>query len=483
MTPETKLINSKTLLETMNALEKRDAITAALNGRTDAIAILAKYGVTRSDIGKNAPNFGSVRDAMHDELCNGIGAPMSPLHAANRTPAAPAAPLAGLQDTLQQMLAQISAMGSTTPAPVSGVDSTALDAVRRTAEDAAALAMGAVDNANEVRVKLDEIQAALAGAPATAKARVATAIAAVTGGLSPLRAFLAKMLPPGGNHEGACVLAMGGSGTGKSYDAEQHAKAFDYARRFGCSPCTEKHELFGCVTQTEAGLAFSDGFISAGIRHASNGETVCLIVDEVFRLSDNLKNEFLSLLTPTVALGGVHAGKMVFQLPTGRGLVDATTGIAEPEILSCPVENLAFIGTSNIGTQYMVMSGGVDEAFYKRWLHCRVNWDAAHAKDVFAKELDAHGIAKKHADTLLAFVEATRELAKHGNVAYPGCLRTITRAIRHADKFGGGCDGLRGALNWLCEQTFPGWEHNGETIQANLDAQKAMLEALIDSIK
>jgi hypothetical protein len=470
----------------MNALEKRDAITAQLNARTDALAILTRYAVTRTDIGKNAPSFCAVRDAMFDELC-GSGAPIAPPVAMPSTPAPTVATqgnpqLSGLQDTLKAMLAQISAIGSapapSAPAPhvdLSGVES------RIASVEYGVATLDAQQTA--LRDELNGIVAAIAGAPPTVRARVSTAIAAATGGLSPLRAFLAKMLPPGANHEGIAVLAMGGSGTGKSWDAEEHAKAFDYSRRFGCSPVTEKHELFGCVTQTETGLAFCDGFISAGIRHASNGETVCLIVDEVFRLSDNLKNEFLSLLTPTVATGGVHAGKVVYSLPTGRGIVDASTGLAEPEILTCPVELIAFVGTSNIGTQFMVMSGGIDEAFYKRWSHFRVNWDAAHAQTVFERCLDAHGLNTSNASALLAFVEATRTLAQHGNVAYPACLRTITRAIRTSDKWGGGASGLREALNYLCQQVMPGWEHNGETIQANLDAQETMLRSLIDSIK
>jgi hypothetical protein len=478
----------------MNALEKRDAITQELNGRNDALGILTRYGVTRTDIGKNAPNFTAVRDAMYDELC-GAGAPttlgevqtVQGAHAGSMMPAAPAAApaagLAGLQSTLQAMLGQINALATSPAAPsapaahvdLSGVES------RLTFVEGNISTLDAQQTA--LRDELNALNTALAGAPPTVRARVSTAIAAATGGLSPLRSFLAKMLPPGANHEGIAVLAMGGSGTGKSWDAEEHAKAFDYSRRFGCSPVTEKHELFGCVTQTETGLAFCDGFISAGIRHAGNGETVCLIVDEVFRLSDNLKNEFLSLLTPTVATGGVHAGKMVYSLPTGRGIVDAATGLAEPEILTCPVESIAFVGTSNIGTQFMVMSGGVDEAFYKRWSHFRVNWDAAHAQTVFEKCLDAHGFKTSNAMHLLAFVEATRTLAQHGNVAYPACLRTITRAIRTADKWDAGADGLKQALDYLCAQTFPGWEHNGETIQANLDAQEAMLRSLINSIK
>jgi hypothetical protein len=461
----------------MNALQKRDAITAALNSHPQSVAILARYGVLRSDIGKNAENFAKVRDAMFDELC-GSSAPVAPPIVRQPAPVANPA-LGGLQSTLEQMLEQIK---NASAAPVATVDESALNDVRLIAENASSMAENAVQNVDLLREEITALQTALSGAPAPAKARIATVIAASAGTLSPLRSHLAKMLPPGGNHEGVCVLAMGGSGTGKSWDAEQHAKAFDYSRRFGCSPCTEKHELFGCVTQTESGLAFCDGFISAGIRHASNGETVCLIVDEVFRLSDNLKNEFLSLLTPTVATGGIHAGKRVYALPTGRGLVDASTGLAEPEILTCPVENLAMIGTSNIGTQFMVMSGGVDEAFYKRWNHFRVNWDAAHAKTVFEDCLAANGFAKKHSTALLAFVEATRELAKHGNVAYPGCIRTITSAIVCAHKHAPGEAGIRAGLEHLCAQTFPGWEHNGETIQANLDAQKAMLEAIIDSI-
>lgn len=473
----------------MNALEKRDAITAALNTRPDAIAILAKYGILRTDIGKNAPNFASVRDAMFDELCGGSGVPTGTTTlgaiqkehgtyaGSSMPPAAPAPHLQTLQETL---MATLEALKNPAPAaPVAGAVVVSPDIERRLAKVESSADTLIADHV-ALRDELNALQTALSSAPPAARARVAVAVAAATGGLSPMRALLAKVLPPGGNHNGVCVLAMGGSGTGKSYDAEEHAKAFDYAPApFACSPVTEKYELMGCVTQTETGLAFSDGFISAGIRHAACGENVCLILDELPRLSDNLKMELLTLLTPRTARTGPFAGTRVFSLRTGRGLVDAATGICEPETIDCPVERLAFVATGNIGSQFLVRSGGIDEAVYKRFIHIRVNWNPAHAKDVFEKTLDAHGLKKGLAKYLLEFVEKTRELAKHSSVAYPACIRTVTRAIA----LSGGTDaGLRGELDALCAETLPGWENNGETIKANLDAINSTLVPILAHI-
>lgn len=497
----------------MNALEKRDQILRALASRPDSLAILAKYGVSRTDIGKNMPNFATVRDAMFAELCPTIEpihggtfappcdespvcdsspeiitpAPSFPAQVKTQTPSttmnptpARSASVQELTSTLESTLAALKGLASTsTPAEVdlTGIQSQIDDLEARTQEGF----NNCESRVGDVEAQIAALNATLSSAPAPVKHAAAMAVAKATGGLSPACSLMAKLVPPHGNVTASAVMLVGGSGTGKSYDAELHARAFDFAPApFACSPMTESFELVGAVTQTPAGLAFVDGAVSSCMRRAANGESVCIILDEFPRLSDNLKMIFLTMLTPRIARGGKFDGMRVFSLRTGNSVM-SSTGVWEPEIIDAPVESVAFVATGNIGEQFNVRSGGVDEAVWKRFVHLRVNWDASIALGIFERELDACGFPASIAKSvLLPFVEKTREMAEHESLAYPACVRTVTRAIRIAA--GGSKKTLRSELEALCENSFCGWEHNGATTPANLDAVKSLIHPLLSPL-
>ena len=507
----------------MNALEKRNEVTRllALLPMNEQQETLSYFSVTRSDIGKNAPAFSDVRDAMLEALTHKtaytIETPKTINTMSSPTPSAPSA--AELRAQMLEMIenlekAETAEKEAAKSAPaggefdedrireivceevvpfaegltkindrISGVAkgtdenfSKVRDAVEECKKNVDIVHTGIREIETDFKKKIEALNDALTAAAPAVKARVKMAVSAMVGGASPARALMAKHLAPHANHEAVALLLIGGSGTGKSYDAEQHAKSFDYAPApFACSPVTEKFELFGCVTQTESGLGFGDGFISAGIRAAMGGASVCLILDELPRLSSSLQMELLTLLTPRFNA----SGDRVYSLRTGRQMINPSTGVCEPEIISCACEKLAFVATGNIGSNFGVRSGGIDEAVYKRFLHLRVNWDSSHALGIFRDVMKSNGLDDRQAEILIEFVEKSRELAQHGDIAYGGCVRTVTRSINLASSM----SDLRGILQMLCTETLSGWERDGSALTSNVEACKSILFPILAKLK
>jgi len=315
-------------------------------------------------------------------------------------------------------------------------------------------------------------------APAPVRARVAAAVSAGKGGLTPAETVLAKYLPPAANVNANAVLLIGGSGTGKSWGAERHGRAFDYAPApFGCTPATEAWELFGCVTQTEAGLNYVDGYLSECFRQANDGKSVCIVLDELPRLADNVKQALLTLLTPRNGTGK-FAGELVFALRSGRAL-ELKPGQWIFESLEAPVTHVAFVATGNIGDAYGVPSGSIDEAVFKRFAHARINWDPSTAERIFEAELAGGKMPKAWAAPLVQFIQESRIMQESANdLAYPACVRTIVRAIRNSTD----APTLKAELNTLATETLACWERGGETSEQSVAAIKTKLQPIMDKI-
>lgn len=226
------------------------------------------------------------------------------------------------------------------------------------------------------------------------------------------------------------VLLEGPQGSGKTTCVRELAETGDGTKPYplveiGGHEDMEAAELLGYYIQAiaEDGRAvyvWKDGQLSKAFRMARK-QKVVLLFDELLRVPTQHLSILLTALSPT------SSGK--YRLATNRAL-SIEDGVADIEVLECPVENLAFIATTNVGADYVVhmTDKALDSRFVKEYMPTTVESLKKILKSVCQKQ----GLPEDCGDKLIKFFNAMTDAHTRGLVADVPSTRNLVRALEQA---------------------------------------------------
>lgn len=163
-------------------------------------------------------------------------------------------------------------------------------------------------------------------------------------------------------------------------------------------------------------LTWKDGPLTESIRRAKH-EKVVLIIDEMLRIPTKELNILLSTFSPI---------KDMYHLRTGRMLY-TEDGVGVEEVISCPVNNLFVIATSNTGNQYSVDS--IDPALAERFIVLRKDTTVASLREILELKIYEKNYSKSLLDNIIKFYEIMQNALIQELIEYTPTLRTLSRAI------------------------------------------------------
>ena len=143
-----------------------------------------------------------------------------------------------------------------------------------------------------------------------------------------------------------------------------------------------------------------DGPLTEAFRRASQGEKICLMVDELLRISDS----GLSTLIPSLTLDNDNH----YVLPTGRVVDVSEDGVGRMEILRAPRDKFWCIATTNIGAGYDVTQ--MDDALEDRFEYVEHNNEFDKIQNVILDVASKSGLSPKTAIRLLTFYKKMKAL-------------------------------------------------------------------------
>jgi MoxR-like ATPase len=234
------------------------------------------------------------------------------------------------------------------------------------------------------------------------------------------------------------VLLEGESGSGKttlarSLGDETGAAYVELAGHEGI----EAIDVLGYPVQSEHGLIWKDGALSQAFRLARS-QKVIFAIDELLRIPRRQLSVLLSATSP-------HGGQ--YRLRTGR-IVAVKGGVGQEEVLECPVENLAFVATTNVGAQYALDE--IDPALADRWVALRCDNDRERMQALLAEACTERGFDVGLATSMLTFYDKASDLLKQRQLNRKPSTRTLMRAVSLADTGEQVPDCLRlQALTWI----------------------------------
>jgi hypothetical protein len=181
-----------------------------------------------------------------------------------------------------------------------------------------------------------------------------------------------------------CII-VGPTGSGKTTQVGKWADesfGVDNVYTYRGHSTTDKSDMVGLYIRRKNDMVYSAGPITKAFLKAREGETVCIIVDEIGRIPDAEKDFLVGLLTPN------H--KDEYCLDTNKA-VEGTDGFWFTETICVPKERIMFIGMTNIGSGYNTELG--DNAFVERFkFHIQPNVINVNSSvPLVASFIDAYG--------------------------------------------------------------------------------------------
>ena len=314
------------------------------------------------------------------------------------------------------------------PAVASDADAT-LDAIRKALGVTAAPAIDEDMVRRAVKEQLDpfrdamqpvmDILASLKSDPLT-KAKIVTAVASSK---NPVVAYLSHFYTVGREAVANVCLAAPPS-IGKTFAYRQLGKAYDVYLEHGCTADSEEiNTMLGSTAPDgKGGFVIFDGVLAQAVRTASTGKNVLLLLDEVFRLSERGQEFLLTFLTGVKTPDGKK-----YRLRTRRVMADGTL-----EVIECDAKHLHIGAAVNLGAKTP------SEAFWSRWHHKRLSFDAATVKATAMAFADSYGAtdADDLSEKFTAAVVASRAGVADGSLKYSLDFRALENALEASLRLG-----------------------------------------------
>ena len=355
---------------------------------------------------------------------------MTGLHCSNFVTSRGAPPLVGESESLAGVhTAPKVAAPAPVAAPVVATDAdAALDAIRKligggaAPMDEEALKRAVKDQLAPFREAMQPVMDILASLKSEpiAKARIVTAVASSK---NPVVAYLAQYYTVG--HEAINDICLAAPPSiGKTYAFRELGKAYDVYLEHGCTADSEEiNTLLGSTAPDgKGGFVVFDGVLAQAVRTASTGKNVLLLLDEVFRLSEQGQVWLLTFLTGVKTPDGKK-----YRLRTRRVMADGTL-----EVIECSAAHLHIGAAVNLGAR------SPNDAFWSRWHHHRLAFDTATVKTTAMAFAASFGMtaADDLSEKFTAAVVASRAGVADGSLKYPLDFRSLENALKMAERTG-----------------------------------------------
>ena len=218
------------------------------------------------------------------------------------------------------------------------------------------------------------------------------------------------------------IMIEGPTSGGKTEIGRAFAdQGFDHYEEIQGAAGMEAFDLLGGPVDYEGKFVWLDGPMTRGFRLAATDKKVLLLVDELRRIPRRERSIFLSALSP-------FKGK--YRLRTGRA-INVKDGVAEMEIIECPVANLSIVATTNSGSEYDIEDD--DPAGAERWIVLFHNPDEDMNRAVLTRAAKESGFTKKAVDQLMKFRTNCLKLKEERNCKTVPSTRALCRAIGLAE--------------------------------------------------
>jgi|JI10StandDraft_1071094.scaffolds.fasta_scaffold05654_16 MoxR-like ATPase len=220
----------------------------------------------------------------------------------------------------------------------------------------------------------------------------------------------------------APALIIGPPASGKTHSVRQLAESIDAEYiEYGCHDGTETTDLLGMTVPCNGMWVWKDGPVSEAFRKAAKGQRVVLLLDELLRMPRQQRSALLTAF-------GEYKG--LYRLRTGR-IVSEVEGVGQEETLSCAVDSLFLVCTTNAGAQFGIED--MDGALKSRFRLMYFAASEATIDEAMEAELDG----KKWPQTdrewakkaLLDLMKKSELGARSAALASPLDLRAIKRII------------------------------------------------------
>lgn len=260
------------------------------------------------------------------------------------------------------------------------------------------------------------------------------------------------------------ILLEGDRGAGKTLESRAFARKHDYpVVEVGGHEGIESVDLLGCLVPYAGNqVVWKDGPLSEAFRLAQTQKTV-LIIDELLRIPTRQLSILLTPLSP-------DEGR--YKLRTGR-ILSVEDGVAKEEVLTCPIENLAVIATTNVGSEYAV--DDCDPALAERFIILRMDTTEEKLKHVLTEFVNRNKMQEKLVAQCVLFFNQCKALGWQGQLARTPTTRTMVRLLELVKL---------GAMPWMAVQTLSLlWVSRGADGMPNGEQQKILEKLAKETFK